>query len=79
MTIMRLSSALVPNELADNEGSAMDIADKTLTVTFFCPICGIDLARSDFDKALCDYNCPYCCSRQKPSQVNGRVGWEFPY
>jgi predicted RNA-binding Zn-ribbon protein involved in translation (DUF1610 family) len=36
---------------------------------FFCPVCGVELARSDFDRAEDDYYCPYCSTRQTPSLV----------
>ena len=57
----------------------MDTSDEAFAAAFFCPMCGIDLARSDFDKVPEDYHCPSCCSRQRPSRVKDRAGWEFPY
>jgi rubredoxin len=34
---------------------------------YFCPVCGIGLAQSDFEKPEKDYYCPYCSTRQTPS------------
>ena len=56
----------------------MDIASKTLAFAYFCPVCGVDLGRADFDKAPQIYNCPSCCSEQRPSRVDHRVGWDLP-
>lgn len=36
---------------------------------YFCPVCGIGLARSDFDTPETDYYCPFCSTRQTPSVV----------
>jgi len=33
---------------------------------YFCPVCGIGLAKSDFDTPLKHYYCPYCSTRQTP-------------
>jgi hypothetical protein len=36
---------------------------------YFCPVCGIGLALSDFEKPEKDYYCPYCSTRQTPSAL----------
>ena len=36
---------------------------------YFCPVCGIGLAQSDFEKPEKDYYCPYCSTRQTPSPL----------
>ena len=36
---------------------------------YVCPICGIELAKSDFDTPARHYYCPYCSTRQTPSLV----------
>jgi hypothetical protein len=36
---------------------------------YFCPICGIPLAQSDFDKPEDQYFCPFCSTRQTPAVV----------
>jgi rubredoxin len=36
---------------------------------YYCPVCGIELTRSDFDKPERDYYCPFCSTRQTPSLV----------
>jgi hypothetical protein len=46
-----------------------------LVRTYYCPICGIGLEQSDFDKAAEHYFCPYCCSQQPPSRAMKRAGW----
>jgi len=33
---------------------------------YFCPVCGIGLAKSDFEMPLKHYYCPYCSTRQTP-------------
>ena len=49
------------------------------TVAFyFCPICGIDLEVSDFERPPVDYYCPFCGSQQTPSRAAKRAGWEIP-
>lgn len=37
---------------------------------FFCPVCGTDLERSNFETPERDYYCPYCSTRQTPSVVS---------
>lgn len=44
-------------------------------VTYYCPVCGIELARSDFDKPVDDYYCPYCSSQRTPQQLPKKAGW----
>lgn len=39
------------------------------TDEYFCPVCGVGLSRSDFDKPERDYYCPYCSTRQTPSAI----------
>ena len=56
----------------------MATALRELDWAYFCPICGIPLERFDFDKASEDHSCPFCCSRQRPSRVAARAGWENP-
>jgi predicted RNA-binding Zn-ribbon protein involved in translation (DUF1610 family) len=31
-----------------------------------CPVCGVELARSNFDTPAFDYYCPVCTTRQMP-------------
>jgi predicted RNA-binding Zn-ribbon protein involved in translation (DUF1610 family) len=31
-----------------------------------CPVCGVELARSNFDTPAVDYYCPVCTTRQMP-------------
>jgi DNA-directed RNA polymerase subunit RPC12/RpoP len=59
-------------------GRALDTATGTFVADYFCPVCGIELERSDFDKAPEDYHCPFCSSRQTPSRATRRAGWEIP-
>jgi hypothetical protein len=46
---------------------------------YFCPVCGIGLAQSDFEKPEKDYYCPYCTTGQKPSSVHPRNAGEVGY
>jgi rubredoxin len=36
---------------------------------YSCPVCGIELTRSNFDTPERDYYCPFCSTRQTPSVV----------
>jgi hypothetical protein len=31
-----------------------------------CPVCGVDLSRSNFETPAIDYFCPVCTTRQTP-------------
>jgi len=31
-----------------------------------CPVCGVELGRSNFDTPAIDYYCPVCTTRQMP-------------
>jgi DNA-directed RNA polymerase subunit RPC12/RpoP len=37
--------------------------------TYYCPICGIELSRSNYESFDAEYFCPYCSSQQRPSRV----------
>jgi hypothetical protein len=36
---------------------------------YSCPVCGIELAKANFDTPARDYYCPFCSTRQTPSVV----------
>jgi hypothetical protein len=36
---------------------------------YYCPVCGIELAQSNFDTPQRDYYCPFCSTRRTPSVV----------
>jgi DNA-directed RNA polymerase subunit RPC12/RpoP len=36
---------------------------------YYCPICGIELALSNFETPGEHYFCPYCSTEQRPSRV----------
>jgi len=36
---------------------------------YFCPVCGIELSRSNFLTPSEEYYCPYCATRQTPAVV----------
>ena len=38
-------------------------------VEYFCPVCGVPLSLSDFQKPERDYYCPDCSTRQTPAIV----------
>jgi rubredoxin len=38
---------------------------------YSCPVCGIELTRSNFDTPERDYYCPFCSTRQTPSVTSG--------
>jgi hypothetical protein len=52
---------------------------EVLVFAYYCPVCGIPLEQTDFDKPEDDYYCPLCGSRRTPSQMPGLAGWEPPY
>ena len=39
---------------------------------YYCPVCGIELARSNYETLEKDYFCPYCSTRQRASRVPTR-------
>ena len=39
---------------------------------YFCPICGIELSRSNYETFDKDYFCPYCSTQQRASRVPAR-------
>jgi hypothetical protein len=39
---------------------------------YYCPICGIELVKSNYETFDRDYFCPYCSSQQRPSRVPAR-------
>lgn len=46
-----------------------------IIATYFCPICGIELAQSDFDKPEVDYYCPFCSTRRTPQPDPQGARW----
>jgi DNA-directed RNA polymerase subunit RPC12/RpoP len=42
---------------------------ETEDARYFCPACGIELERSNFDTPERDYYCPFCSTRSMPSAV----------
>jgi hypothetical protein len=46
--------------------SALTIEDP---FDYYCPICGIELAKSNYETLASDYFCPYCSTQQRPSRV----------
>jgi rubredoxin len=42
---------------------------------YYCPICGIELAKSNFETLDRDYFCPYCSTQQRASRVPARSRW----
>jgi len=36
---------------------------------YFCPVCGIELAKSNFETPTRHYYCPYCSTQQRPTLV----------
>ena len=47
--------------------SPEDPFSQQVTDEYYCPVCGIGLARSDFDTPEREYFCPFCGTRQTPS------------
>lgn len=47
----------------------MEPPDDDIEFEYFCPVCGEELVRSNFDTPERDYSCPYCSTRSTPSAV----------
>lgn len=47
----------------------MEPPDDDIEFEYFCPVCGEELVRSNFDTPERDYCCPYCSTRSTPSAV----------
>ena len=39
---------------------------------YYCPICGIELSKSNYETSEKDYYCPYCSTQQRASRVPAR-------
>lgn len=39
---------------------------------YFCPICGMELARSNYETFDKEYYCPFCSTQQRASRVPAR-------
>jgi rubrerythrin len=54
----------------------IDVPTRTVEGPFeyFCPICGIELVRSNYETPEKDYSCPFCSTQQRASRVPAR-GW----
>jgi rubredoxin len=63
--------------IENDERSVLNASSGTVA-SYFCPICGIDLEVSDFERPPVDYYCPVCGSQQTPSRAAKRAGWEIP-
>ncbi len=52
----------------------IDVPTQTVEDPFeyYCPICGIELASSNYKSPEKDYYCPYCSTRQHASRVPAR-------
>jgi DNA-directed RNA polymerase subunit RPC12/RpoP len=52
----------------------IDVPTRTVDDPFdyYCPICGIELARSNYEIFDKYYSCPYCSTQQRPSRVPAR-------
>jgi rubredoxin len=54
----------------------IDVRTRTIEGPFdyYCPICGIQLAKSNYESFDRDYFCPYCSTQQRPSRAPARLG-----
>jgi predicted RNA-binding Zn-ribbon protein involved in translation (DUF1610 family) len=41
-----------------------------------CPVCGVELARSNFETPSVEYYCPVCTTRQMPRRWTPALGGE---
>jgi uncharacterized Zn finger protein (UPF0148 family) len=40
---------------------------------YYCPICGVELAESNYETFDAEYFCPVCSTQQRPSRVPARA------
>jgi predicted RNA-binding Zn-ribbon protein involved in translation (DUF1610 family) len=58
----------------------MTVATSVVTIDvpavwmYECPVCGVELARSNFDTPAVEYYCPVCTTRQMPRRWAPAVG-----
>ena len=52
----------------------IDVATRTIEGPFeyYCPICGIELAQSNYEAFDEYYYCPYCSTQHRASRVAAR-------
>ena len=43
---------------------------RAATQMYSCPVCGTELAQSDFEEPPESYYCPFCTSRRTPLRVD---------
>lgn len=60
---------LAPAALRLGSGDRMEPQEVGIEFEYFCPVCGVELGRSNFDTPERDYYCPYCSTRSTPSAV----------
>ena len=46
----------------------LDQAGSSRRWRYDCPVCGVELSRSNFETPATDYYCPVCTTRQVPRQ-----------
>jgi Zn finger protein HypA/HybF involved in hydrogenase expression len=52
--------------------NVVDAAVESRAWEYWCPVCGVELAQSNFDTPENDYYCPVCTSRQLPKRFASR-------
>ena len=72
----RHRSSLPRVETRAKGGTVLANLPEASVLTYFCPVCGIELEQSDFEKPAEDYYCPFCSSRQTPSRAQRQAYWE---
>jgi DNA-directed RNA polymerase subunit RPC12/RpoP len=60
---------LTPAALPLGSGDRMEPQEADIEFEYFCPVCGVELGRSNFDTPERDYYCPHCSTRSTPSAV----------
>jgi ribosomal protein L37AE/L43A len=43
---------------------------RAATQMYYCPVCGTDLAQSDFEEPAQSYYCPFCTTRRTAQRVD---------
>ena len=42
---------------------------------YYCPICGVELAESNYEAFDAEYSCPGCGTQQRASRAKARPRW----
>jgi predicted RNA-binding Zn-ribbon protein involved in translation (DUF1610 family) len=49
--------------------TAVPLPPDAVAFEYYCPVCGVDLAESNYEAFDAEYFCPVCASQLRPSRV----------